>query len=47
MKFCLNEQSAKLLKHEANALMDLSQKLPDHPSFVDLKDIQLEEQPYW
>ena len=27
--------------------MELSQKLPDHPNIVDLKDIQLEEQPYW
>ena len=47
VKFCLDEQSAKLLKREANALMELSQKLPDHPNIVDLKDIQLEEQPYW
>jgi len=47
VKFCLDEQSAKLLKREANALIDLSQKLPNHPNIVDLKDIQLEEQPYW
>jgi formylglycine-generating enzyme required for sulfatase activity len=47
VKFCLDEQSAKLLKHEAKALIDLSQKLPDHPNIVDLKDIQLEQEPYW
>jgi formylglycine-generating enzyme required for sulfatase activity len=47
VKFCLDEQNAKLLKREANALMDLSQKLPDHPNIVDLLDVQLLKEPYW
>ncbi len=47
VKFCLDEQSAKLLKREANALIDLSQKLPDHPNIVDLLDVQLLKEPYW
>jgi formylglycine-generating enzyme required for sulfatase activity len=47
IKFCLDEQSAKLLKREADALTDLSHKLPKHPNIVHLEDIQLVEEPYW
>ncbi len=47
IKFCLDQQSAKLLNREAKALMELSEKLPDHPNIIDLKDLQLLEEPYW
>jgi serine/threonine protein kinase len=47
VKFCLDEAAAKLLKNEVKTLQELRRQLPKHPQIVQLREIQLEQMPYW
>ncbi|OQW94826.1 MAG: hypothetical protein BWK79_04645, partial [Beggiatoa sp. IS2] len=47
VKFCQDELSAKVLKREAQALIALSCKLPQHPNIAQLLELQLDQEPYW
>lgn len=47
VKFCHDEVSAKILVREAETLITLHERLPDHPQVVKLVELQLEVEPYW
>ncbi|OQW91782.1 MAG: hypothetical protein BWK79_16160, partial [Beggiatoa sp. IS2] len=47
VKFCQDELSAKVLKREAQALIALCYKLPQHPNIARLLELQLDQEPYW
>jgi len=47
VKFCLDQQSAKSLQREVDALCSLRRVLPKHPHIVELVDLNLTQEPYW
>ncbi len=47
VKFCLDQNSAKSLRKEVRALLELRKTLPKHPNIVELIELNLDHEPYW